>query len=75
MPNTLSVLDRTGDTRIEWDPANAAETAIAKKAFEAAKDKRHLIYKLGADGTRGELLRTFDPHAERIVAVPQTVGG
>ena len=72
---TLHILDRTGDTRIEWNPANDAEVKMAKAAFKTAKDKKMLIYKVGADGSKGELLREFDPNAERIIAAPQTVGG
>lgn len=71
----LNILDRTGDTRIEWDPAVAEEVSMARKAFEEAQAKKYLTYKLNADGTQGELIRTFDPTAERIVASPQTVGG
>lgn len=72
---TMQTLDQTGDTRIEWDPNNPAEIEMAKAAFKAAQDKKYLIYKLGADGQKGELLRNFDPTAERIIAAPQTVGG
>ena len=68
-------MDRTGDTRIEWDPANKDEVKIAKKAFEAAKAKKMLTYKVDARGNRGELIREFDPTPRRIIATPQTVGG
>lgn len=73
--SVMNVLDRTGDTRIEWDPAVREEVSIAKKAFEAAKKKGYLTYKLDSHGNQGELIREFDPRAERIVATPQTVGG
>lgn len=75
MTSTLHLLDRTGDTRIEWDPNNPDEVAMARKAFKTAKDKKMLIYKTRADGSRAEQLREFDPTAERIIATPQTVGG
>ena len=75
MTSTLHIMDRTGDTRIEWDRNSPAEVEIAKKAFDAAKDKKYLTYRVGADGSRGELIREFDPRAERIIATPQTVGG
>ena len=73
--STMHMMDSTGDTRIEWDPSVPAEVEMARKQFIAAKDKKYLIYKTAADGSRGELLRTFDPRAERIVCTPQTVGG
>lgn len=72
---TLHVLDATGDTRVEWNPNNPDEVALARKAFQNAKDKRYLIYRVEPGGTRGELLREFDPSAERIICAPQTVGG
>lgn len=73
--NTMNTLDSTGDTRIEWDPTVKVEVDMARKAFNAVKKKQYLIYKLDADGSQGELMREFDPSAERIIAVPQTVGG
>lgn len=73
--STMHILDKTGDTRIEWNPTNKDEVKMAKAAFKTAQDKKMLIYKINRDGSRGELLRTFDPTAERIIATPQTVGG
>lgn len=75
MTSTLYVLDRTGDTRVEWDPDNPEEVTWARQTFDAAKRKRYLAYRLDANGRQGELLREFDPSAERIVMSPQTTGG
>ncbi len=75
MTSSLHVLDHTGDSRIEWDPNVPADVELARKAFDAAKDKKMLIYKTRRDGSRGEQIKEFDPRAERIVATPQTVGG
>lgn len=71
----IHVLDRTGDTTTTWNPRSRDEVAMARKAFDEAKAKRYLIYKANADGTKGELMREFDPNAERIVCTPQNVGG
>jgi hypothetical protein len=68
-------MDSTGDTRTEWDRNNPDEVNMARKAFEQAQKKKYLIYRTRRDGSRGELLREFDPNAERIVCTPQTVGG
>ena len=75
MTSTLHIMDRTGDTRIEWDPSNKTEVKIARAAFDEAKKKKMLTYKVDSRGNRGELIREFDPTAERIIATPQTVGG
>ncbi|HEX4393321.1 MAG TPA: hypothetical protein VH084_17530 [Mycobacterium sp.] len=75
MTSTLLIQDNTGDTRIEWDKNNATEVELARKNFDEHKAKRYLAYKTRADGSRGELLRNFDPDAERILMTPQLVGG
>jgi hypothetical protein len=74
MPNVLSVMDRTGDSRIEWNPDVADEVETARAAYNVAKDKKHLIYRVDANGEK-ELIREFEPTAARIVCVPQTQGG
>lgn len=72
----LSITDGTGDTRIMWDPKNKDEVAAAKAAFDAAKDKGMLAYKVDDDGGRtGEVIREFDKKAGKIIMVRQPVGG
>lgn len=71
----MNILDDTGDTRIEWDPNVPGEVQTAREAFQRMKDKKYLIYKTDRNGNKGELLRTFDPNAERIICSPQPVGG
>ena len=71
----INILDRTGDTTHTWDRTRPDEVAVARRAFDEAKAKKYLIYKMNADGSKGELIREFDPNAERIVCSPQNVGG
>lgn len=71
----IHVLDRTGDATTTWDPRVPDEVAMGRAAFEEAQAKRYLIYNAAADGTKGELMREFDPNAEKIVCTPQNVGG
>jgi len=73
--HTLSILDHTGDTRIEWNPADETEVAIARAAFEKGKAERRLAYRVTDEGGNGEVMREFDPEARAIVMAPQTVGG
>lgn len=75
MTSTLHEMNRTGDSRIEWDPNNPDEVEIAKRAFDALKKKGYLTYRTRRDGSAGEVIRTFDPTAEKILATPQIVGG
>lgn len=75
-PGELSIMDKeAGDLKVMWNRSNPEEVAIAKSQFDAARAKGMLTYKLGRDDQRGEVINTFDPAAERIVAIPRQVGG
>lgn len=71
----LSVLDVTGDTRLMWDRNNPEEVARAKQRFDEMKAKRYLAYKVTKKGDQGEVLKDFDPAAERIILTPPMRGG
>jgi hypothetical protein len=72
---TMRIADHTGDTVVTWDKDNPAEVEIARASFEAGKRKRHLAYRVGDGRRESEVMRDFDPAAEHIVLMPQTVGG
>ena len=78
----MSTLDVSGDSRHIWDRGNEAEVAAARALFDALTKPKsrggqgHLAYRaVGKRGDQGEQLREFDPDAERIIFVPQIVGG
>lgn len=73
----MAVLDRSGDLKIIWDKNNADEVAAARAQFkELTEKKRFLAYKvLDKAGEKGEVIKEFDPNAERIILAPQMVGG
>lgn len=72
----LHTLDRTGDQRVMWDRNNADEVDAARRTFDDLKAKGYLAYKAtGKTGEQGELIRKFDPDAERIILVKPNVGG
>jgi len=76
--SVLSIPDETGDTRMMWTPGNAVEEAAAEAAFDAAKAKGMLAYRVDVmTGDRtGEVIREFDPQAGKmIMMVRQTAGG
>lgn len=76
MTSTLEITDHTGDTKIEWNKNVEAEVEAARETFSRMKENhKYLAYKCRRDGSRGEVIRAFDPDAERIVMVPQTQGG
>lgn len=69
------VLDRTGDTRIQWNESDADQVAAARKRFNELKAKGYLAYKVNSRGNQGEVIDAFDPSEERVVMVPQMIGG
>ena len=71
----LIVLDATGDTKIIWDPDKSDEVETARATFNNLKKKGYLAYKVDRKGDKGEVIREFDPNAEKMILAPQTVGG
>lgn len=75
--HVLHILDATGDTRILWDPRNEDEVAAARAAFDAAKGRGMLAYKVSkkTGESSGEVVREFDEKAGKLIMSPQLVGG
>lgn len=71
----LRVLDHTGDTRVAWNPGIAGEVDAARALFNEMKSKKYLAYRVDGDGSRGEVIREFDPGAREIIMSPQMQGG
>ncbi len=67
---------RHGDLRVMWDRGNGAETEAARQTFERMIAEGHVAYRaVGKKGDKGEVIRSFDPAAERIIMVKQNRGG
>jgi len=65
-----------GDLRVMWDRGNYEETAAARATFDRMVGEGHIAYRAeGKKGDRGEVMRNFDPAAERIIMVKQNQGG
>lgn len=71
----LIILDHTGDTKIVWDSDSQAEKDHARDTFDRFKAKGYMAYKVDRKGEKGEVMRTFDPDAEKMILAPATVGG
>jgi len=71
----LCKLDKTGDTKVVWDYKNEAEIAAAKATFDSLRKEGYIAYSVKKDGSAGEVLREFDPKAEKIILSPPMVGG
>ena len=76
---TMSETTAGGDTKIMWNSDQPDEVKAARKHFESLVGrggKGYLAYKaVGADGSRGEQIREFDPDVERIILVKPQAGG
>ena len=67
---------RHGDLRVMWDRGNTAEVSTARETFNRMTREGHIAYRaVGKQGDQGEVMRTFEPDAERIIMVKQNQGG
>jgi hypothetical protein len=78
--HVMNILDQTGHTTHGWDPSNEEEVGIARAAFiEATRRGYHAFHVTedpkGGQGRRGERMTEFDPHAEKMILMPQLRGG
>jgi tRNA U38,U39,U40 pseudouridine synthase TruA len=74
--NEMAILDRTGDTKLMWDPENKDEVEAARKTFdELVGTKKMMAFKVKKSGKQGEQIKEFDPTAERMIITPALVGG
>jgi hypothetical protein len=73
--NVQIVMDRSGDTRHEFDATDADAVARAEERFQDLTGKGFRAVALGKGGEQGELMRKFDPTVERTLFIPQLQGG
>jgi hypothetical protein len=69
------VMDRSGDTRHEFDTADARSVALAEKRFRELTGKGFRAVALAKDGGPGRLIGKFDPQVEQTLFIPQLQGG
>lgn len=72
----MEIMDRTGDTKIIWSKDNPDEVENARKTFDELRKKKFIAYSVkGKNGEKGEIIREFDPDAERLILAPPMAGG
>jgi hypothetical protein len=69
------VMDRSGDTRHDFDSADAKAVRVAEERFQELTGKGFRAVALGKDGGPGQLLEKFDPMVEQTLFIPQLQGG
>lgn len=73
--HTLRILSREGDTAVAWDPADTLSVTKAETTFTDFLGKGYAMFAVEAPGAKPEQVRTFDPKAFEILAVPAKQGG
>lgn len=74
--SVMEIMDHQGDTKILWDKNNPDEVENARRTFDDLKKKGFIAYSVsGGDGAKGEIIREFDPEAERLIMAPPMRGG
>ena len=74
MNHTMSILDRTGDTRMSWTEGDEKATDLARSTFERFVNAGYLAASMDTP-TEGRAIREFDPKALEIVLTPAVVAG
>ncbi len=69
------VMDRSGDTRHEFDVSDLKTVARAEARFQQLTGSGFRAVALGKNGEPGELIRAFDPEVEQTLFIPQLRGG
>jgi hypothetical protein len=71
---TQIVMDHTGDSRHQFDPADARAVAEAEERFKMLTGAGFTAAKRLAEG-KSEVLKNFDPTAEETLFIPRLIGG
>lgn len=74
-PGTMQIMDPSGHTELKWNPGVSDEVKTARDMFQSMIDKGYRAFKMTRDGDKGQAITTFDPSAEKLVMIPQLVGG
>ena len=69
------VMDRSGDTRHEFDVSDPLSIALAEERFKELTGKGFRAVALGKNGGSSELIGAFDPKVERTLFIQQLMGG
>ncbi len=70
----LRKLDRSGDTKHEWDPNKPEEVEAARELFYLYRSQGFAAARMESEAA-GEIIHEFDPHAGTIIFQPPMTGG
>jgi hypothetical protein len=69
------IMDRTGDSRHEFDPDDVSALARAETHFRDLTSRGFRAVALGKHGEPGKLLTEFNREADEVLFIPQLQGG
>lgn len=65
-----------GHAEYRWNKNDPKDVEQAREAFIKQKAKGYLAYRVDPKtGDKGEVIKEFDPSAEKIIMVPPIAGG
>lgn len=67
-------LAKVGDMKISWNSNNEKEVVAAREIFDKRIKEGWAAFREKI-GFKGDKIKIFDPHAERIILVPPISGG
>jgi hypothetical protein len=75
--NVMCTLNKTGDSKLIWDPKNKDEVKAAEDQFDTLTGKGFMAYEVLKSGDKNEnkQMKKFNKRAGRIILVPPMVGG
>lgn len=66
---------QAGDYHIMWDSTREEEVAQARKTFNEFKKLGWVAFSVTTKGDKDEIIKDFDPDAEKIIMAPKAAGG
>lgn len=73
--HVLRILDHTGHTEVQFNPADPVAVAAVREQFDAIMAQEHGLAYTMENGEKGAVIREFDPTAKETYVTPQIVGG
>ncbi len=71
--HVVRILDSTGDTRLTFDPADAAAVAEIETRFNELMERNFIAFDVSTQP--GRVITAFDPEASEVIVSHQFAGG
>ncbi len=69
----VRILDQSGDSKLSYDPADAAAVADVERRFVGLMDRNFVAFDVSMQP--GRIITSFDPAATEIIISPRFAGG